>query len=335
MHKAQGGEQTRVTAAEIARRLGVSQSTVSRVLSGAPSYQYSEETRRRIFAEADQIGYRPHAVARSLRERRTRVMGFCSRHGNLDARNMFLAEIIGSLQRACSDNGEFLLLQNFAPETPVDDVYGALLSGRIDGLILHAGADDPLVERLAGSRLPVVAIADRIPTLPSVLCDDRGGIARAVRHLVDRGYQRVAFVHPPDCLASVHDRIESFGQEPTAWKLDARLIEIDYEDAGPVVEIVRSLPAPPQAVCCWNDVTALILLDACARAGLSVPADLAVVGFDGLVDGRLAWHRLTSVAAHWPLVTQTALDTLRRLLRGEDVPRETIIPADIREGETT
>jgi LacI family transcriptional regulator len=280
------------------------------------------------------MGYSPHAVARSLRERRTRVVGFCSGHGNLDARNMFLAEIIGSLQRGCSDGGEFLLLHNFAPGTTDDEAVGELVSGRIDGLIMHADEDDPLVRRLSDMSLPVVAIADRIANVPSVLCDDRGGVALAVAHLVERGHRRICYVHPPGRLASVHDRMESFGEQMTARGLEPVYIEVQYEDAEPAVERIRSLPEPPSAVCCWNDVTALILLDACHRAGLRTPDDLAVIGFDGLLDARLVWQRLTTVSAHWPEVTAAALVVLRSLLSGEPAPRETVVPASLRLGDT-
>ncbi|MBM3493915.1 MAG: LacI family transcriptional regulator [Armatimonadetes bacterium] len=335
MHSDKCQPKHRVTARDIARDLGLSQSTVSRVLSGAPDYRFSDETRRRILDGAERLGYRPHAVARSLRERRTRVIGFCSRHGNLDARNLFLAEIIGSLQRSCSERGEFLLLQNFDPNTSDDDAYGEIVSGRIDGLILHAGDTDPLVQRLAQTTLPIVAIADRIAVVPSVVCDDRAGIALAIQHLTDRGHRRIWFAHAPLTLASVRDRAEAYRTAMTVLGLAPVPVEVHYEAVEPILDMVRTAENPPTAVCCWNDATALILTDACHRAGLCVPDSLAVVGFDGLLDQRLVWQRLTTVSAHWPEVTNAALEVLRARMRGEAVPRETVIPVSLRIGETT
>lgn len=334
MHKDRRTE-PRPTARDIARALGLSQSTVSRILSGAPQYRFSDATRRRVLDGAARLGYRPHAVARSLRERRTRVIGFCSLQGNLDARNLFLAEIIGSLQRACSECDEFLLLHNFGPDISDDDAYGEIVSGRIDGLILHAGDTDPLVQRLAQSNLPVVAIADRIAVIPSVVCDDRAGIAQAIQHLTDRGHQRIWFAHAPTSLASVNDRFEAYRTAMTVLGLSPMPIEIAYEDVEPVLQRIRDADEPPTAVCCWNDATALILVSACRKAGLRVPEDLAVVGFDGLLDQRLEWQRLTTVSAHWPEVTRKALEVLHARMRSEPVPRETVIPASLRPGETT
>ncbi len=335
MHSVKHASKRRVTARDIAKDLGLSQSTVSRVLSGAPNYRFSEETRRRILEGAERLGYRPHAVARSLRERRTRVIGFCSRHGDLDARNLFLAEIIGSLQRACSDEGEFLLLYNFGPDASDDDAFDELVSGRIDGLILHADDTDPLIQRLAQTTLPMVAIADRIAAVPSVVCDDRAGIALAIQHLAGRGHERIWFAHAPVVLASVRDRVEAYRAAMTVLGLTPVPVEVHYEAVAPVLDLIRESPDPPTAVCCWNDATALILTDACRRSGLRVPEDLAVVGFDGLLDQRLVWQRLTTVSAHWPEVTKAALGVLRTKMTGEPVPRETVIPVSLRIGETT
>lgn len=324
-----------VTARQIAARLGLSQSTVSRVLSNAPGYKFSEETRQRVLAEARRLHYQPHAVGRSLRERRTRVIGFCSRRGNLDARNMFLAEIIGSLQRACSDAGKFLLLHNFDPATPVGEICAELTSGRIDGLVVHTDEQDPLIGRLADSALPTVAIADRVSSVPSVLCDDRRGMALVVEHLVARGHRRIAFLRPPESLASVEDRASSYSEAMVRHGLQPQFIPVDYEAAEPVIDYIASMHEPPSAVCCWNDVTALVLLSACRRADVRVPEDLAVTGFDGLFDPRLTARRLTTVSANWPTVTRTALAALDRALEGEDIPQETVIPVALIQGETT
>jgi DNA-binding LacI/PurR family transcriptional regulator len=128
--------------------------------------------------------------------------------------------------------------------------------------------------------------------------------------------------------------MEAYREQMEARGLEPVYIEVQYEDAEPAVERIRSLPEPPSAVCCWNDVTALILLDACHRAGLRTPDDLAVIGFDGLLDARLVWQRLTTVSAHWPEVTAAALVVLRSLLSGEPAPRETVVPASLRLGDT-
>jgi len=323
------------TAREIARSLGVSQPTVSRVLNGTPGHRYSAETRRRIFEEAERMGYRPHAVARSLRERRTRVVGFYSGHSNLDARNAFLAEIIGALQHACGESGQFLLLQNLTPGTPVGEMFGELLSGRIDGLVLHTRPGDPLVPRLAAARLPVAAIADRVPALPSVVCDDADGIRQVIAHLAGRGHQRIAFLHPTELLASVEVRFDAYLKAMAERGWEPLPISVNFEEAEPALDSLLARPQPPTAVCCWNDMTALHLLHGCRRRGLHVPDDLAVTGFDGMLDPRIMAQALTTVTAFWPDVTLQALEILQQQMCGEKAADVTMLPVVLREGETT
>jgi DNA-binding LacI/PurR family transcriptional regulator len=326
----------KVTAQDIARRLGVSQSTVSRVLSGAEGYSYTAETRQRIIDEAARMGYRPHAVARSLRERRTRVIGFCSANGNLDARNAFLAEIIGSLQSACCHEGLFLLLHNFAPNTSAQDMYAELTSGRIDALVVHMSPAHPLIQKLRRSQLPVVAIADVVPGVPSVVCDDRDGMRRVVAHLADeRSHRRIAFLTPTEPLGSACAREEAFVREMESRGLEPIVLRVHYEHSEPSLEWIRSMADPPTAVCCWNDLTALNLMFACRDAGVRVPGDLAVVGFDGLLDPRITPLCLSTVMAHWPEVSRVALGTLQARMAGTDVPDITTMPIQFRVGETT
>lgn len=335
MHR-DGVRQKKVTAQEIARRLGLSQSTVSRVLSQAAGYTYTDETRRRILDEAARMGYRPHAVARSLRERRTRVIGFCSANGNLDARNAFLAEIIGSLQNACCQEGLFLLLHNFAPSTSPADMYAELMSGRIDGLVVHLSPNHGLTRMLRHSHLPVVAVADTLPGLPSVVCDDREGIRRAMAHLADeRSHRRIAFIAPKEPLASACAREEAYVEQMQRRSLRPMVLQIEYEHAEPVLSVLREGPDPPTAVCCWNDLTALNLMFACRHEGVRVPQDLAVVGFDGLLDPRITPLCLTTVMAHWPEVSRKALSILQAMTEGAAPPEVTTMPIEFRVGETT
>jgi DNA-binding LacI/PurR family transcriptional regulator len=108
-----------------------------------------------------------------------------------------------------------------------------------------------------------------------------------------------------------------------------------FEEAEPALEALLALPQPPTAVCCWNDLTALNLLHGCRSRGLRVPSDLAVAGFDGLLDMRITAQVLTTVTAFWPDVTLRALDTLHRQMHGEKASDVITLPVELREGETT
>ena len=325
----------KATSRQIADRLGVSQATVSRVLRNAPGYQYSPETRQRIQDEAKRIRYRPNAVASSLREGRTRVIGFHNQKSELDTRNVFMAEVIGSLQHACLEIGHFLLLHNFTTDASVSDRMAELTSGRIDGLIVHLRENGLLAQGIAQSGLPAVAIADRVESIPSVGCDDRTGMKLAIQHLEERGHQRIAFAAPPDPPESAQVRHRAYIEEMERRGWEPVTVPSPHHDSELTFQALQSLTPCPTAVCCWNDVSAVCLLRACSRAGVRVPDDLAVVGFDGLIDDRMLPCNLTTVDVHWAKITQTAVQTLMALLRGESVPWVTNVPPTLRIGETT
>lgn len=300
-----------VTAKTIARELQLSQPTVSRILSGDPRHRVAAETKQRVLDTAQRLGYQPNAVARSLRRGRTGIVGLYTNH-DYDARNDFLGTIIGALQRCCEARGLDLLLHSGRGGRSAEEIYAKLRDGRVDGLILHANADDPLAEMLSRSPLPVVTIADRLPFLPSVTCDDAGGIRLVMAFLRERGLRRFVFLAPEEQLTSVERRREAFeaemvcfGVPPADWII-LRVEEDGYEAALARIQAF----APPCAVVCWCDRAAYHLLRVCRRLGVAVPEALSVVGFDGLLSDTVPVWDLVTVSCPWGEVAAQALDLL-------------------------
>jgi DNA-binding LacI/PurR family transcriptional regulator len=325
-----------VTTYDIAQKLGISQSTVSRVLSGVQGYRVAENTRFRVLEVARQMGYRPNSIARSLRQRRTNIVGFYSGYGYLNARNAYIASVIGALQQACDAEKLDILLHGAYRQRTTDDVYGELVDGRIDGLFLHTLSTDPLVELLVESSLPVVAISDALPGLASVVADDRDGIRQTIAYLFARGHRRIAYLAPEPRYVSVENRVDAFQREMHArCERDAQVIRIPSVDPDTPAPNLREMAGSPTAICCWNDLTAVNLLVSCREFGIRVPTDLAVVGFDGALDSRLMAQALTTVAVPWDFLGQQAVALLLAQIRGNEAPRETRVPVQLVPGETT
>jgi DNA-binding LacI/PurR family transcriptional regulator len=324
-----------VTTYDIAQKLGVSQSTVSRILNGVQGYRVAENTRLRVLEAARQMGYRPNSIARSLRKRRTNIVGFYSGYGYLDARNAYIASVIGALQQACDAEKLDILLHGAFRQRTTDDVFGELVDGRIDGLFLHTLSTDPLVELLVESSLPVVAISDALPGLASVVADDRDGIRQTIEYLFARGHRRIAYLAPEPRFVSVENRVAAFLCEMHArGERDARVIRsrgVELDMPTNLLEMAGS----PTAICCWNDLTAANLLVSCREFGIRVPTDLAVVGFDGVLNSRLMAQALTTIAVPWDILGQQAVALLTAQIRGNEVPRETCVPVRLAPGETT
>ncbi len=321
-----------VTAKDIARELNLSQPTVSRILSGDARHRVSPDTRQRVLDAARRLRYQPNALARSLRQGRTNLIGLYTNH-DYDVRNDFLGTLIGSLQRSCETQGLDLLLHSALHQASPDDIYGKLRDGRIDGLILHTSIGDPLIERLGRSPLPVVAVADRLPALPSVVCDDTEGMRQLIGHLRARGHRRFVFLAPHESLTSVERRRAGF--EAALADLspaDRRVIAIDAEMPDAAFEALRG--NGPAVVCCWNDRTAYHLLDLCDRAGVRVPDELAVTGFDGFLATKVPRWQLVTVHCPWDAVAATALETLKGMLAGDEPAEETCLPVSLLTGDT-
>ncbi|MBC8141365.1 MAG: LacI family DNA-binding transcriptional regulator [Armatimonadetes bacterium] len=301
-----------VTAKDIGNALGLSQPTVSRILTGAAGHRVAEDTRARVVETAARMGYRPNAVARSLRRRRTNIVGFYTGYGYLDARNAFLSAIIGSLQQAANARRMDILLHGVFRGSSTDDIYAEVMDGRVDGLFLHTHAGDPLAERLAGAdALPVVAIADALPGIASVVCDDEAGSRALVAHLWERGHRRIGYIYPRTRFVSVERRMGAFLEEMRSrGAQDAPTFAIDIENTLPALEQIHAMANPPTAICCWNDLAAFDLVRECGILGMRVPGDLAVAGFDGLLDPRLTPRPLMTVSADWNTIAQAAMDAL-------------------------
>lgn len=324
-----------VTSKDIARELKLSQPTVSRILSGDAQHRASDETRRRVLETAQRLGYQPNAVASSLRRGKTGIIGLHTNH-NYDARNDFFGAIIGGLQRACNARGLDLLLHSALQGQSAEEMFNRLRDGRVDGLILHSGSDDPLVEMLGNSSLPVVSVADNHPGMAGVTCDDATGMKMLVDHLWNKGHRHFTYLAPRQNLASVEVRRAVFDRELKRRKVPAsarRVVAVDFENTTSFLE---KWDEQFTVVCCWNDLTAYNLLHQCASQRLKVPQRLAIAGFDGFLDDKMPGKQLTTIGCPWPDVASKSLEILVQAIekRSEPFTGEIKMPVTLLAGDT-
>lgn len=323
-----------VTAKDIAGRLGLSQPTVSRILNGSNGYRVAPKTKQLVIETARQMGYRPNAVARSLRHRRTNIVGFYTGYYYLNARNAYLASLIGGLQRACDLARLDILMHGVFRGRSTEDIYGELADGRIDGLFLHTIPGDQLVGHLVDSSLPVVALSDAVPGLPSVYADDVGGVKLELDYLMGKGHRRIAYIAPDPRYVSVERRVSAYRQIMSEADLEEMVVRIEHEETHAVLDELSKCASSPSAVCCWNDLTAANLLNSCRQRRLRVPEDLAIVGFDGSLDGRIMSQQLTTVGVPWDELGERALEVLRAQIDKEPAASETCVDVRLLVGET-
>jgi DNA-binding LacI/PurR family transcriptional regulator len=325
---------------DIAERVGVSRTTASAVLGRPSRYvRVSDGTRNRILAAARELDYRPNAVARSLRDRRTHLIGFYSGHGFISPRNAFLGEIIRGLQIGCGEHCKDLLMHGLFPGRAVDEIFQELADGRIDGIVVCEPADDPLVGRLRGSRLPAIVVVDAVPGIPSVVADDAGGMHMVVDHLYSRGHRRVIYRGWKRRLVSVERRRQALLGLATERGMSVTEWTDDYTAADVVLMLDEWQGAPRQhratAVICWNDVAAYDVLAACRAREIDVPGELAIVGFDGIEVPAPEAMPLTTVRAPWCEIARRAVSVLLDHAEDRAISDETVFPVELVERATT
>lgn len=331
---------TPATMKEVADRAGVSTMTVSLALrSGAPSSRITEETRQRVLEAARALRYRPNARARALRSGSTNIIGLYAGYGFVNVRQPFFTEIVSGLQEGCEEFRKDLLLHGiFHGETP-DDILTELVDGRIDGLVVNIPAAGGLARKLAESQLPVVAVADSLPDIPSIFVDDATGSRLLVEHLHTQGYTGYIYLSCYLPAVSAVRRRESF----VAAARECGMAEVatfpcdseswDRELLPNLLALVRSHRR--LAIVCWNDHTAYGILAELQRQGLRVPEDAGLVGFDGCPTPYEGVWSLTTVRAPWAAVARTAVEQINELLKGHTVPSETSLPVKLIRGQTT
>jgi DNA-binding LacI/PurR family transcriptional regulator len=329
----------RVTLQEVAQLAGVNRVTAAVALGRSPNggTRVSSETRRRVEQAAQQLGYSPNAIARALRGERTNVIGYYAGYETLDARSPFTAAILQGLQRSCRAFRQDLLIFGSFERDTVDDIYATLTSSKIDGLVVLPTPHSPVMDRLFDSHLPVIAIANAHPTIPSVVVDDAAGMQRVAEYLDAKGHRRVLFRTQSHLRVSVARRQESFARAASALGMEVT-VTCETDHHAPTAEETAILRRPagqrPTAAVCWMDMSAYALLDECGRLGLCVPGDLAIVGFDGAPMLLRPERALTTVRAPWADVAARAVDHLLALLEGGDVPQETVLPVELVIGDT-
>ncbi len=287
-----------VTRADVARHAGVSTAVVSYVVNGGPK-PVSEVTTARVLDAIARLGYRPNRTARALALGSTKTLGLVVP----DSTNPFYAEYTLAIQQAATDLGYALLITNsgFDPDVEFRRMLD-LCDRQIDGLILARGAGVGRVGELAqrGVRTPVVLIDSTVPFsgYATVGPDSAGGIAEAVDHLLQvHGHPSVALIIGNTVEAAIDGRESGWTTAHARAGRPLGAIErAVFTREGGYAAGIRLLRRPdrPTAIVASSDLQAIGLLRAAHELGLRVPADLAVVSFDGTVETQYCWPPLTT-----------------------------------------
>ena len=316
-----------VSIKDIARLAGVSHSTVSRALRCSPLIP--PETAERIRKIASENGYTASAIGRSLVTRRSEAIGVVV----TSIADPFHGEVVTGIEEVANQHGYSVILANSQADPKREmTVARSFQERRVDGILVASsrlGAHYlPLLSEL---KAPIVLINNQHPSgfVHSVTIDNVDGAYQATRYLIELGHTRIAYLGDKFGVHSDAERFLGFRRAMRKARLRLEKQYVTRGDGKPEggrqkARDLLALSARPTAIFCYNDMTALGVLDQAAKSGLSVPRDLSVVGFDDLFFAELLQPPLTTVRQPMRELGRRAAELLLALLRG-DVPERTIV----------
>ena len=274
------------TMIDIAREASVSQTTVSFVLNNHPSSaSIPLETRERILEAAKKLSYRPNLAAKTLRTNQTHTIGIIA---DEITTTPYAANIIKGAQDAAWANGKLLLIVNTGSDAAITETaVEMMLERQVDGIVYAAMYHHEVtVPKNMHEGLAVLVncfCADR--SLPSVVPDEIQGGRVATEVLLKKGHRRIGFINDVYPIPAATGRLEGYKRALQAYDIafdEGLVCSPDYQAKGGylgVMELMR-LPEPPTAIFCFTDFVAMGAYDALRTQGVSIPGDVAVMGFD-------------------------------------------------------
>ncbi len=320
----------KVTLKTIAEEAGLSITTVSRALAGYNDV--NEETRQRIIAIAERLGYEPNLAARHLRSKQTNTIGMIIPLA-LRFSDPFFMELLSGVGRQASEYGYDLLLSAQQPGEEELHTYRRMVaSSRIDGMVVaRTLKHDPRIEFLQAAHHPFVVFGrSEIDDYPYIDVDGTAGMQEVIRHLVALGHRRIAIILPPRELAFTTARYEGYVQGLAEAGLspdEAYIVESDLSQAGGHAAALRllALAEPPTAIAACNDMMAIGAIQAITASGLEAGRDIVLTGFDDIPQATHVTPALTTVQQPIYDIGRRALDMLIQVIRHEPLDNPQVI----------
>ena len=317
--KADRSPKPNVTLRSVAERVGLTASTVSAVLNNSSaSHSVPEHTKNRILAAAHELNYRPNFFARSLRVKRTYTIGVIV----AEIGDAYGSVVISGMERYLREQGFFFLTVAHRHDKTLLATYSTMLLERgVEGFIT---VDTLLTEQ---PPLPTVAVAGhrRIKSVTNIVLDHRRAASLALKHLIDLGHDKIAFMKGSPLSADSGDRWNAICDVAAELGIAMRpelIVQLEGDDPTPNLgyPFAKQLLARKQpftALFAYNDISAIGSIHAFLEAGLRVPDDLSVVGFDDIQNSAYISPPLTTVRQPMKKMGETAARTLLDRIEGQ------------------
>jgi DNA-binding LacI/PurR family transcriptional regulator len=325
---------------DVARICGYSKTTISRAFSSPE--MVSEKTRNIIYAAAKQVNYTPDAIARAMVRKKTNNIGFIVTEQQYPVvLNPFYSPVFEGVLQIGRKRGYSVFIASDADiQLPTGQVY---MKKQMDGVIICGQTNESIIESFRSQEIPVVLL-NNVYDLEDLVCvtlDHYGGAVKAVEHVIQRGYRDIAIISGHFSPYVMQERFRGYTDTLKAHGIPIqdsfiRSIEPTMEEAIQCTQELLSLEKRPSAIFATNDVIAIGAIKAALRAELTIPKDIAVVGFDDSDYSEIIEPELTTVRIDKEEMGRIAAGKLIDILEGQASKKQLIVcKTDVIERRTT
>ncbi|UUZ82437.1 substrate-binding domain-containing protein [Paenibacillus sp. P26] len=310
----------KITIADVASKAGVSKSTVSQFLNKRYEYMGSD-TRKKIEEAIEALGYRPNALARGLKQKRTSTIGVIV----ANIMHQFSTEICRAIEDVCQEREMSVILCNTDEDAEKEKKYIEMLQAKqVDGIILFpTGLNVPLYKKLIKQQYPVLFIDRKVEGLKAdtVVVNNRESVYEAVGHLANQGHRRIAMITPPLTISSRLERVEGYKQAAADFGLEPDyLISTEIAKVRDRMEALFAPEEAPTALIAGNDLVLLEVLEFVKERGIRVPDELALLVFDNIPFAHLSTPTLTTISQPSGEMGRKAAELLLKRIESAEGP---------------
>lgn len=302
-------EKSRVTAQQVARRAGVSPTTVSFVLNNVERANISDATRQRVIKAAEELGYVPDAAARSLARGYNNNIALVLTQPHAQVfKDIYVPNVLTGVTQVIREKGMRILVELTDDVSHSESCLNLIRGREVAGLLVipsNPSPEDVNVLRTASDDgFPIVSLSTLMSELYSVTISHFEGVAKVVRHLLELGHRRIACVNYSPVIGNPHasQRLQTYRDTLHEYgvPVDESLIHygaFEAEHGYQAALALLRLPSPPTAIYAMNDVMAFGVMSALQEQKVRIPDDIAVVGYDDIPLARYTTPALTTVSA--------------------------------------
>ena len=324
---------------DVASHAGVSIATVSRTINAVPTVD--KELAARVWRSIAELNYFPNTQARALVSGKSRLLGLLIS----EITNPFFPELIQGFEDVATEHNYEILIGSTNYDTRrMEMCIRRMIERHVEGVaVMTFGIEGPLLDELVSRNIPMVFVDAAITgtTAAVLLVDYHRGFTEAVRHLADLGHTRIAFITGPMMQRTCELRVQAYLAALKLHGLESKpewIVEGNHSLTGGMAAMAKLLQVEerPTAVICSNDLSALGVLRSLASAGIAVPGEISVVGFDDIDLTQFVYPPLTSIRMSRSDLARGAFSLLRAQVEGtETAERRALVPTSLTVREST